>query len=74
MVFFHSQNISADHPAVEILHDLETTSYCVDKKSSGYILRLVRCVIQTILKWANMLRSRLEMPVGSAVAQCVFFF
>jgi hypothetical protein len=53
MVFLHAQNISDDHPAVEFLHELESTAYFVDKNLSGYIL--ARCIIQAILGWANML-------------------
>jgi hypothetical protein len=60
-VFLYGQNISDDHPAVEILHDLETSAYHVDKNSSGYILRLARCIIKVILRWANMLNCRLKV-------------
>ena len=59
--FLYAQNISDDHPAVEILHDLETTTYHVDKILSGYILRLARWIIQVILRWANMLYCRLKV-------------
>ena len=40
---------------MEILHDLETTAYDVEENSPGYILRLARCIIQAILRWADML-------------------
>jgi hypothetical protein len=56
-----TQNVSDDHPAVEILHDLEMTAYYVDENSSGYILRLARSIIDAILSWANMLNCRLEV-------------
>jgi hypothetical protein len=55
---------------VEILHDLETTSYYVDKNSPDYILRLARHIIQAILRWANMLICRLE--VGCAYCFIAF--
>ena len=57
----YEQNISDDHPAVEILRDLETTAYHVDKILSEYILRLARWIIQVILRWANMLYCRLKV-------------
>ena len=60
-VFLSAQNISDDHPAVEILHGLETTTYCLNENSSGYVLRLARCIIQAILGWANMLNGRLKV-------------
>ena len=56
-------NISDDHPAVEILRDLENTAYYIYKNLSGYIFRLARCIIQTVLRWANMLNSGLEVGV-----------
>ena len=60
-VFLYEQNISDDHPAVEILHDLETTAYFVDENWSVYILRLARLIIQAILRWADMLNYRLKV-------------
>jgi hypothetical protein len=61
MVFLYAQKISDDHPAVEILHDLETTAYYVDNNPSGHILRLARCIIQAILRWTDMLNCRLKI-------------
>ena len=60
-VFLYAQNISDDHPALEILHDLETTAYYANENSSGHILWLARCIIQAILRWASMLNSRLKV-------------
>jgi hypothetical protein len=37
-VFFYQQNISDNHPAVEILRNLENTAHYVDKNLSGYVL------------------------------------
>ena len=54
-VFLHAQNISDDHPAVEILHDLETIA-CYN-----LLGRLARCIIQAILRWADMLNCRLKV-------------
>ena len=59
--FLHAQNISDNHPAVEILCDMEITAYYVDKNSSVYILRLARCIILDILRWADMLNSCLKV-------------
>jgi len=61
-VFLSGQNISGDHPAVEILHDLETMAYhdYVNEKSSDYILNLAQCIITAILRWANMLNCHLK--------------
>ena len=50
MVFLYPQYISDDHPAVEILHVMETTAYYADK-NSGYALR--QYIIRDILRWAN---------------------
>jgi hypothetical protein len=44
-----------NHPAVEFLHDLETTAYYVDENSSGYIIRLARTIVKAILEWADSL-------------------
>ena len=57
MDFLYAQNISDDHPAVEILHDLEATAYYGEY--SGYTLG--RHFIRAILKWANMLKYRLKV-------------
>ena len=62
MVFLHAQNISDDHPAVELFHYLETTAYY---KLSGYIL--ARHIIYAILRWANMLNHRLEVGALNSV-------
>ena len=48
-----TQNISDNHPALEILHDLENTAYYVDK-TSGNIL--AQHIIQAILRWAEMMK------------------
>ena len=50
-VFLNAQNISGDHPALEILHDLETITYYIDESLSD---RLSRHIVQDILRWANM--------------------
>ena len=71
MDFLYSLNISDDHPAVEFLRGLENTAYYVDKNSSCYILRLARCIIQVILRWANMLNGRLQ--VGAPLCTVVLF-
>ena len=60
-VFLSAQNISDDHPAVEILRDLETTAYCVNENSSSYVLWLAGCIMQVTLRWANMLNCRLKV-------------
>ena len=58
--FLNAQNISNDHPTVEILHDVETTAYYVDENLSGYIL--VQFIIQAILRRVtNMLNWRLNV-------------
>jgi hypothetical protein len=59
--FLYAQNISDDHPAVEILRDLEITAYYVDENSSGY--NLARRIIQVILRWADMLNCRLKVDM-----------
>jgi len=59
-IFLYARNISDDHPAVEILHDLETTAYYVDKNSSDFVLMLARCIIRAILRWTNMLNCCLK--------------
>ena len=63
MVFLHGQNISDDHPAVEILHDLETTSYYVDENLPFYTVKLANRIIHVVLRWADMLNYRLEVGV-----------
>ena len=70
MDFLHLQNISDDHPAVKILHDLETTSYDRQGCWSAHILRLDTSVFQVILRWADMLNRRLK--VGATY--CSFTF
>ena len=61
MDFLYVQNIPGDHPAFEILHDLEATAYSVDKNLSDDILRFARCIIQVILRWANVLDCHLKV-------------
>ena len=68
----YDQNISDDHPALEFLHDLETTAYYVDINSAGYICTLARFVIEAILRWANMLNCRLKVGAPSAMYYCFF--
>jgi hypothetical protein len=63
-VFPSAQNISDVHPAAKFLHDLETTAYYVDDNLSGYILKLARCIIQAILRWANMLIQNCRLNVS----------
>ena len=46
-VFLHSKNISDDHPALEMLHDLETTTYY------NLPVKLEQCITQAILRWAD---------------------
>ena len=58
--FFSARNISDDHPAVEIIYDLETKAYCVDENSSEYYI-LKRYIIQAILRWLNILNCRLKV-------------
>ena len=57
MIFLYAQNIPDDHPAIEVLHDLETTAYYIDGDLPGYNL----AIVQVILRWANMLNSRLKV-------------
>ena len=65
----HARNID-DHPAVEILHDLETKTYYVDDgRLSG---RLARCIIRSILYWTDMLNCRLK--VGAPYVLWLHFF
>ena len=68
-VFRDGQNFSDDHPAVEILHHLETAAYYVDGKLSD---ELTRYIIQAILRWADMLYSRLK--VGAPYVLWFLFF
>ena len=65
-VFLYAQNISDDHPAVEILHDLESTVYY------NLPVRLARCIIQAILMWANMLNYRLEVGAPALLVVSIF--
>ena len=53
MVFLYERIISDDHPALKILHDLETTAYYVGSSSSSSWLS--RFIIQSILRWADTL-------------------
>ena len=70
-IFLHGGSIPDDHPAVEVLRDLETTAYHVDENVTGYII--MRRIIQAILKWADMLNCRLK--VGTPyVSYCSFAF
>ena len=63
MDFFHAQNISSDHPAVEILRDLEATTYHVDKNILGQKFDLALHIFDAILRWAEMLKCRLKVGV-----------
>ena len=58
-VFLNARNIPEDHPAVEILKDMETTAYYVDRNSSGYIL--AQHIFQAILGWKDMLNHYLKV-------------
>ena len=60
-VFLSARNITDDHPAVEILHDLENTAYLVDENLSEYYSILTRYIIQAILRWLSMLNCRLKV-------------
>ena len=44
---------------------METITYSVDKDLPRYILKLVRCIIQTILRWADMLNLNCSLKVGA---------
>ena len=61
MDFLHVQNISDDHPAVQVLHELEAKAYYVDINLSHHTLALVLRTFQDILRWANMLNRRLKV-------------
>ena len=70
-VYYYLQNISDEHPALEILHDLETTAYRVDESlSDASASRLARCIIQDILRWTNILDCHLK--VGVPYVLCFF--
>ena len=62
------QNISDDHPAEQILHDLESTAYYVGENSLSYIRKLARGIIHVILRWAEMHCCRLK--VGAPYVLC----
>ena len=64
-VFLDAQNISDDHPAVEIFHDLETKVYYFDENLSGHIMELARHIMHAILRWTDMLNC--HMKVGEPV-------
>ena len=65
----YAQNISNDHPAVEIFHDLETRTYYVQNLTG----HLEQRIIHTILKWTtNMLDLDSPMKVGAL--NLPFFF
>jgi hypothetical protein len=59
--FFTAQNISDNHPAVEILSDLEARPYYLDKNLLGQKLHLARRTFLAILRWADMLKCRLKV-------------
>ena len=66
MAFLQVYSLS-DYSALEILHDLETTAYYVDKNSADYICTLARCIIKAVLRWIDMLNLCLEVGVPSAI-------
>ena len=59
--FPYDQNISDDHPSIDFLRDLETIVYSVEENSSGYILARRTSAIRAILRWADMMNSRLRV-------------
>ena len=63
-VFLDAQDISDEHPAIEILHDLETLTYSVDKDSPFFIfMQAQHIIIHVILRWADMLNCHLKVGV-----------
>ena len=65
--FLYAQNID-DHPAVEILHDLETITYYVDENMSYWMAQVARDIIHAILRWADMLNCRLKVRLYTLVS------
>ena len=66
----YAQNISNDHPAVEIFQDLETRTYYVQNLTG----HLEQRIIHTILKWAtNVLCLNSRMKVGAPNLLPFFF-
>ena len=58
--FLDGQNASDDHPALELLHYLETTAYKNLSRS-----KLGQHVIYSILRWENMLNCRPSLEVDA---------
>ena len=67
--FFFIQNISTTHLAIEILHDLGTTVYYVDKNSSGYIL--ARCITSRLFFFEMGKYAELSSEGGCALCTVV---
>ena len=61
MDFLNVQNIPNDHPAVEVLRDLEATAYYYNRNLLGERISLVNYTFEAILRWANMLKCRLKV-------------
>ena len=59
--FFNAQNIFDDHPAIEILRNLEATAYYLDRNLLGQRLSLARRTFLAILRWADMLNCYLKV-------------
>ena len=58
--FLYEQNISDEHPALELLHYMETTAY---NNLSGFILG--QHLMYSILRWENMLNCRPSLVVDA---------
>ena len=66
--FLYEQGISNEHPALELLHYLETTAY--DDLSE---FKLGRHVMYSILRWANMLICHPSLEVDAPYLLCFHF-
>lgn len=55
------RSIPGDHPTTEILNDLESASYNVNANWSRSHYNLARWIIRAVLRWADMLNSRLKV-------------
>ena len=73
-IFLSSQNIPGDHPAVEILNDLDRIAYSrLNANHSHSIPCLVPYTLRPILRWATMLNNRLKVDV-LYMFKFLFFF
>ena len=61
MDFLDRQDIP--DPAVQILNALESTTYHFVYDANVVRYDLVQCIIQAILRWADMLTTRLKVSV-----------